>query len=103
MGIAQAIVLRRQPFLPRYGNCPMFSPLWVGRKDKKLHRRTLCVSVGTVSSTVTDWHRVLKELRSEEITIPVLMPKLLPARRKTRMVTSFVKWSIYGDSCVHAA
>ena len=53
-------------------------------KEEKFHLRALCVSVGTVNSTTTDWHRVLKELRSEERTIPALAPKLLPTGRKTR-------------------
>ena len=52
--------LESSHFIPRYGHYPMFSLLWVGGKDKKTHCRDLCVSVGTVYSTATDWHRVLR-------------------------------------------
>ena len=64
MGTAQAVVLRRQPFVPRYGHCLTFSPLWVSGEDKELRRRAFSVSVWTVYGTTADWHRVLKKLRS---------------------------------------
>ena len=34
MGTVQAVVLRRQPFVPIYGHCPTLSPLGVSGKTK---------------------------------------------------------------------
>ena len=34
-------MLSRQPFILRYGHCPLFSPLWVSRKDKNVIEESL--------------------------------------------------------------
>ena len=53
MSTAQAIVLRGEPLISRYGNYPPFPPLRVSGKDEKLHRGALGPSVGAVHSTAS--------------------------------------------------
>ena len=84
MGTAQAVVLRRQPFVLIYGHCPTLLPLGVSGEDKELHHRASSVSVCTVYGSTANWHHVLKKLRSTVMVFPVLAPKLLPTRRITR-------------------
>ena len=71
------------PFVPRYGHCPILSPLWVSGENKEHHRRAFGVSVCKVYAITADWHRVLKKLRTTAIVFLVLAPKRLPARRIT--------------------
>ena len=83
MSTAQAVALRRQPFVPRYGHCPTLLSLWVSGENKERHRRAFGVSVCKVYAITADWQRVMKKLRITAIVFLVLAPKLLPTCRIT--------------------